>query len=282
MSDSNSTRRRAISRAPAPISPIEGSSWRRPWPEEEVGDHLPRAPDGLISVALAIPYLMRERAAWGVTDARADRVGTATDRLADALLNELCCAVGIDRGSGDMVWIPLGTWRRTVSLPGGRVVSAPQAAMMRPANSVPVSFPEGSRGRLSLTISFYPYVMLDQLAAIFGAVNPPPAPREHTLANIADVPQQACAGVKDPASAREASQTTESPGQAERPPFNHETARALLVAKKIHGEWIEPPSELKTEEFLLHNFSAVPRSQHRALRHKVWPGKIKRGRRKRP
>jgi len=137
VSESNSTRRRAISRVPAPISPIEGSTWCRPRPEEEVGDHLPRAPDGLISLALAIPYLMRERAAWGVTDAHAGRENAAAERLAYALVNGSCRAVGIDPRSGDMVWIPLGTWRRTISFPGGRVVSAPQAAMMRPAKSVP-------------------------------------------------------------------------------------------------------------------------------------------------
>jgi len=187
VSDSNSTRRRAISRAPAPIPPLQGGSWWRPRPEEEVGDHLPRAPDGLISLALAIPRLMRERATWGVTDAHAGCESAATTRLADALVNGSCRGVGIDPRSGEMVWIPLSTWRRTIPVRGSGVVSAPQAAMMRRANSVPVFFPAGSWCRLSLTVECYPFVLLNELASVFGATALPPSPSPAVLATIASL-----------------------------------------------------------------------------------------------
>jgi hypothetical protein len=62
-----------------------------------------------------------------------------------------------------------------------------------------------------------------------------------------------------------------------KPPFDPRQAQALLIAQKASGVWREPPREEDGREFLLKHFKGVPNVPHRVVRHKVWPGLIRRG-----
>jgi hypothetical protein len=63
-----------------------------------------------------------------------------------------------------------------------------------------------------------------------------------------------------------------------KPPFDRKQAKLLLMAKKL--EWPEPPTEPVTDKFLRLHFRGVPHDAHVAVRRQVWPGMIRRGRKR--
>jgi hypothetical protein len=65
------------------------------------------------------------------------------------------------------------------------------------------------------------------------------------------------------------------------PPFNAREAKALLVAKKLGGDWAVAPTEAVSRDFLLLNYRGVPNDLHRQIRREVWPD-IRRGPRPKP
>jgi hypothetical protein len=74
---------------------------------------------------------------------------------------------------------------------------------------------------------------------------------------------------------------TDEPEAAELPKFDAKHALILLIAQKMSGIWPTAPKEIETREFLLKHFKGVPNGPHREIRHKAWPGQIRRGPRKR-
>jgi hypothetical protein len=68
------------------------------------------------------------------------------------------------------------------------------------------------------------------------------------------------------------------PGKKALPRFDARKAKALLLAKKVGGDWPDPPTEAETRTFLLLHFRGVSNDVHGAIRREVWPG-IHRGRR---
>ena len=66
-------------------------------------------------------------------------------------------------------------------------------------------------------------------------------------------------------------------GTEKLPPFDAKKTMVLFVAQKVSGVWRQPPTEDELRAFLKKHFSGVPNDPHRALRHKAWPGQIRRG-----
>ena len=62
---------------------------------------------------------------------------------------------------------------------------------------------------------------------------------------------------------------THAPATAKLPRFNTKTAKALLAAKKVCGDWASPPTEDDSRAFLLANFNGVPNDPHRRIRRDV-------------
>ncbi len=98
-------------------------------------------------------------------------------------------------------------------------------------------------------------------APIEGAVAEPPTVQEAVI-----VRQPLIEGTAEPNS-----------GTEKLPKFDERRAWALLAAQKVSGVWREPPTEDELKAFLKKHFSGVPNDPHRKLRHKIWPGQIRRG-----
>ncbi len=297
-----------MSKAAPPISPIDPSpsaGWRLR-PEEEVGEHLPLPPEGFISLALAIHTLARHATVWGLIEREIGREADVGKRIAKALVNGRIIAVGIDPHTGDMKWIPLATWRKMVWVSGGRPVAAPDAALMRPANPVPVSIPQGRSGNLSLEFRYYPYVRLDQLAALFGAIPPPEGPTAALLASIGTMPAPHVAPPTARAAAPPLSTPSPSPDAppdesgkkthviidpraptevlrnkpGRKPPFDIENAHRRLVTAKA-GKLFKtnPPIRSEIKEYLKPHYSGLPNDALTKAIHAAF-GEIPKGRRK--
>lgn len=64
------------------------------------------------------------------------------------------------------------------------------------------------------------------------------------------------------------------------PPFNAVKAKKLLLSAKRDLKWTSPPNEEIIKAYLRRYFSGAPNDSYRKVCHEVWPGLIKRGRRK--
>jgi hypothetical protein len=83
--------------------------------------------------------------------------------------------------------------------------------------------------------------------------------------------------VSAPAATEHVAPDAPAPANAKLPRFDARKAKALLVAKKVGGDWVSPPTEDDSRTFLLANFNGVPNDPHRRIRREVWPGLIKTG-----
>jgi chaperonin GroEL (HSP60 family) len=61
------------------------------------------------------------------------------------------------------------------------------------------------------------------------------------------------------------------------PPFRAETARRLLVSRRVGEQQREPPTERADREYLAGHFRGIPNDALRHVRHEIWGNQIRRG-----
>jgi hypothetical protein len=111
-------------------------------------------------------------------------------------------------------------------------------------------------------------------SAVAESTSPAKAPAtaariEGAVAETSDVQQPMIEGTAQP-----------NKGTKKLPPFDEKKATIHFVAQKTSGDWREPPTENESKAYLRKHFSGVPNDPHRKLRHRVWPGQIRRGRKR--